>query len=209
MTIITKVGASYVDHMNDDVLEVDSFSRECYQALSSPRFRGESLGTRLFPSCGDALNNLSMGRENVIRGDSILTLPSPLPPSPPPTRTPTCLKKRCCFLSSACCWSWKPCRTVCLAHLTSGCQTHCAYQTSALGYCRRCHSYPVSTWEGYTYSGRSKVRWPQGYTYSGRSKVRWACNHHLFCLLQITCTCLYLTCTLYTVHVHVRYRLSM
>ena len=38
MTIITKVGASYVDHMNDDVPEVDSFSRECYQALSSPPF---------------------------------------------------------------------------------------------------------------------------------------------------------------------------
>ena len=38
MTILTKVGASCVDHMNDDVPEVDSFSRECYQALSSPRF---------------------------------------------------------------------------------------------------------------------------------------------------------------------------
>ena len=38
MTIITKVGASYVDHMNDDAPEVDSFSRECYQALSSPPF---------------------------------------------------------------------------------------------------------------------------------------------------------------------------
>ena len=36
MTIITKVGASYIDHMNDDTLEVDSFSRRCYQALSSP-----------------------------------------------------------------------------------------------------------------------------------------------------------------------------
>ena len=47
MTIITKVGASYVDHMNDDVPEVDSFSYECYQALSSPCFWGESLGTML------------------------------------------------------------------------------------------------------------------------------------------------------------------
>ena len=32
------MGASYVDHMNDDAPEVDSFSRECYQALSSPHF---------------------------------------------------------------------------------------------------------------------------------------------------------------------------
>jgi len=45
MTIIAKVGASYVDHMNEDALEVDSFSCRCYQVLSSPR--GESLGTRL------------------------------------------------------------------------------------------------------------------------------------------------------------------
>ena len=28
--MITKVGASYVDDMNDDVPEVNSFSRECY-----------------------------------------------------------------------------------------------------------------------------------------------------------------------------------
>ena len=38
MTIVTKVGVSNDDHMNDDAPEVDSFSRECYQALSSPRF---------------------------------------------------------------------------------------------------------------------------------------------------------------------------
>ena len=38
MTILTKVGASCVDHMNDDAPEVDSFSHECYQALSSPHF---------------------------------------------------------------------------------------------------------------------------------------------------------------------------
>ena len=44
MTIITKVGASYVDHMNDDVPEVDSFSRECYQALSSPPFSRREPG---------------------------------------------------------------------------------------------------------------------------------------------------------------------
>ena len=49
MTIVTKVGVSYDDHMNDDAPEVDSFSRGCYQALSSPRFGGESLGTRLSP----------------------------------------------------------------------------------------------------------------------------------------------------------------
>ena len=30
MTIITKVGVSYVDHINDDVLEVNSFSHKCY-----------------------------------------------------------------------------------------------------------------------------------------------------------------------------------
>ena len=32
MTIITQVGVSYVDDMNDDVPEADRFSRECYQA---------------------------------------------------------------------------------------------------------------------------------------------------------------------------------
>ena len=42
MTIITKVGASYIDHMNDDVPEVDSFSHKCYQALSSPFLRREA-----------------------------------------------------------------------------------------------------------------------------------------------------------------------
>ena len=36
MTIVTKVGVFYVDHMNDDAPEVNSFSRGCYQALSSP-----------------------------------------------------------------------------------------------------------------------------------------------------------------------------
>ena len=35
MTFITKVGVSYIDYMNDDTLEVDSFSHE---SLSSPRF---------------------------------------------------------------------------------------------------------------------------------------------------------------------------
>ena len=35
MTIINKVGASYIDHMNDDAPEVDKFYRGCYQALSS------------------------------------------------------------------------------------------------------------------------------------------------------------------------------
>jgi len=34
MTIVTKVEASYDDHMNDDAPEVDSFSRGCCQALS-------------------------------------------------------------------------------------------------------------------------------------------------------------------------------
>ena len=38
MTIISKVGVSYVDHMNDDVPEVDSFSCGCYHTLSFPRF---------------------------------------------------------------------------------------------------------------------------------------------------------------------------
>ena len=41
------MGASYLDHMNDDAPEVDSFSRKYYQALSSPNFQGESLGMRL------------------------------------------------------------------------------------------------------------------------------------------------------------------
>ena len=39
MTIIIKVGTSYVEHMNDDTPEVDSFSCEYYQALSSPFLR--------------------------------------------------------------------------------------------------------------------------------------------------------------------------
>ena len=47
MTIITKVGASYADHMNDDAPEVDNFSHGCYQVLSSAHFLGESLGTSL------------------------------------------------------------------------------------------------------------------------------------------------------------------
>ena len=38
MTIITKVGMSYTDHMNDDAPEVNTFSCECHQALSSPCF---------------------------------------------------------------------------------------------------------------------------------------------------------------------------
>ena len=38
MTITSIVGASYIDHVNDDAPEVDSFSCGCYQALSSPRF---------------------------------------------------------------------------------------------------------------------------------------------------------------------------
>ena len=38
MTIITKVRVSHIDHMNDDTPEVDSFSCECYWALSSPHF---------------------------------------------------------------------------------------------------------------------------------------------------------------------------
>ena len=36
MTIPTKVGASYIVHMNDDALEVDSFSLNVsYQALTA------------------------------------------------------------------------------------------------------------------------------------------------------------------------------
>ena len=31
MTIVTRVGVSYVDNMNDDMPEVYSFSHECYQ----------------------------------------------------------------------------------------------------------------------------------------------------------------------------------
>ena len=33
MTIISKVGMFYVDHINDETLEVNSFSCGCYQAL--------------------------------------------------------------------------------------------------------------------------------------------------------------------------------
>ena len=38
MTFITKVGVSCIDHMNDDAPEVDSFTHECYQALSCLHF---------------------------------------------------------------------------------------------------------------------------------------------------------------------------
>ena len=43
MTIIAKVEVSYVDHMNDDVPEVDNFSRGCYHAgsLHPPFLRRE------------------------------------------------------------------------------------------------------------------------------------------------------------------------
>ena len=44
MTYSTKVGVSFVDHMNDDTPEVNSFYCGCYQALSSPRFSGREPG---------------------------------------------------------------------------------------------------------------------------------------------------------------------
>ena len=50
MTIVTKVGVSYDDHMNDDAPEVDSFTRECYQALSSPSFMRREPGNEANPS---------------------------------------------------------------------------------------------------------------------------------------------------------------
>ena len=53
MTVITKVGAYYIDHMNDDALEVNSFSLQCYQALSFPLFE---VRTRLFMAY--ILNNI-------------------------------------------------------------------------------------------------------------------------------------------------------
>ena len=56
MTVITKVGTSYVDHISDETPEVNSFSHKCYQALSSPRFWGESLGTRLGIKMGSKIN---------------------------------------------------------------------------------------------------------------------------------------------------------
>ena len=49
MTIITKVGASYIDQMNDDTPEVDSFSGRCYQALSSPLFLRREPGNEATP----------------------------------------------------------------------------------------------------------------------------------------------------------------
>ena len=38
--------------MNDDAPEVDSFSRECYQALSSPPFSRGELGDEANITCG-------------------------------------------------------------------------------------------------------------------------------------------------------------
>ena len=58
MTIITKVGASYNDHTNDDTPEVDSFSHGCYHALFPPQFVRREPGTEakdslaLFPGPG-------------------------------------------------------------------------------------------------------------------------------------------------------------
>ena len=43
MTIITKVGASYSDHMNDDASEVDSVSLNVTNLSPPPHFGGESL----------------------------------------------------------------------------------------------------------------------------------------------------------------------
>ena len=53
MTVITKVGSSYIDHMNDDTPKVNSISLQCYQALSVPLF--EEI-TRLFMAY--ILNNI-------------------------------------------------------------------------------------------------------------------------------------------------------
>ena len=50
MTIITKVGVSYNDHMNDDAPEVDSFFCGCYQALSSPPFMRREPGDEANPN---------------------------------------------------------------------------------------------------------------------------------------------------------------
>ena len=48
MTIITKVGASYVNNMNDDAPEVGTFFHGCYQALSSPRFEERAWEHTIF-----------------------------------------------------------------------------------------------------------------------------------------------------------------
>lgn len=46
MTIIIEVRASCIDHMNDDMLEVNRFTHECYRLCPPPVLRKES-GTRL------------------------------------------------------------------------------------------------------------------------------------------------------------------
>ena len=58
MTIVTKVGVFYVDHMNDDAPEVDSFSRGCYQALSSPPFLRREPGDEARASEGLTIMHL-------------------------------------------------------------------------------------------------------------------------------------------------------
>ena len=50
MTIITIVGASYADHMNDDALEVDNFSHRCYQVLFSAHYH-ERAQERGYVAC--------------------------------------------------------------------------------------------------------------------------------------------------------------
>ena len=42
MKIITKLGASYIDHMSDDAPEVNSFSRGYYQSLG-PRLAARGV----------------------------------------------------------------------------------------------------------------------------------------------------------------------
>jgi len=44
MTFIAGVGVSCADHVNNDMPEVDSFSCECYQTLSSPRLTRREPG---------------------------------------------------------------------------------------------------------------------------------------------------------------------
>ena len=44
MTIITKVGVSYIDHMNDDAPEVDSFPADITRLSPPPVFEVKAWG---------------------------------------------------------------------------------------------------------------------------------------------------------------------
>ena len=86
MTTVTKVGVSYIDHMNDDTPEVDSFSRGDVTRLSTPpTFRGEP-------------GNKARGGGGVLMGRVLLTLAKG--EGWPLSRAPTLIHKSVSFVTA-------------------------------------------------------------------------------------------------------------